>query len=125
MKVCFPVEINEGIKSAVYGHFGSAPGFVLYDTETEELDFINNKDLNHDHGACNPVKALAGRSIDTVVVGGIGKGAIVGLVSAGIQVARSKSGLVMDDIKLYVNGELELLSANMNTCSHGAHDCSH
>ena len=33
MKVCFPVEKNEGINSVVYGHFGSAPAFVMVDTE--------------------------------------------------------------------------------------------
>jgi len=44
MKICFPVEENKGLESAVYGHFGSAPGFVTFDTETEEAGFINNRD---------------------------------------------------------------------------------
>ena len=33
MKVCFAVEINHGIESAIYGHFGSAPHFVMVDTD--------------------------------------------------------------------------------------------
>ena len=32
MKVCFPVQKNEGVESTVYNHFGSAPLFVLVDT---------------------------------------------------------------------------------------------
>ncbi len=125
MIVCFPVEENNGIDSKVYGHFGSAPGFVLYDTKTEELDFIDNKNMKHEHGACNPAAALAGREVDTVVVGGIGRGAIVKLSSGGISVAKSKSGVISDDVQAFINGELEMLSENMQTCSHGTHSCSH
>lgn len=125
MRICFPVEENSGAESPVYGHFGSAPGFVLYDTETEKLDYINNRDINHEHGACNPAAALSGKSVDAVVVGGIGQGALMRLMADGIKVARSKAGLVGDNIRLYVNGELELLSLDMRTCSHGAHSCSH
>lgn len=125
MKVCFPVEENNGIESSVYGHFGSAPGFVMYDTDSEELDYIDNRDINHEHGACNPAAALAGRSIDAVVVGGIGQGALMRLMQNGIQVMRSGSGLISDDIKLYNSGDLESLTMNMKTCSHGSHSCSH
>jgi len=125
MKVCFPVEENNGITSSVYGHFGSAPGFVMYDTESEEFDFIDNKDINHQHGACNPAAALSGRSVDAVVVGGIGQGALRMLMQNGIQVMRSGTGLIQDDLKLYNSGELENLTLNMQTCSHGTHSCSH
>ena len=34
MKVCFPTETLQGLDSRVYGHFGSAPGFVIVDTGT-------------------------------------------------------------------------------------------
>ena len=33
MKICFPVEKDEGIESQVYNHFGSAPVFIMVDTE--------------------------------------------------------------------------------------------
>jgi predicted Fe-Mo cluster-binding NifX family protein len=125
MKVCFPVEENNGISSSVYGHFGSAPGFVMYDTESEELDYIDNRDINHEHGACNPASALSGRSVDAVVVGGICQGALMRLMQDGIEVMRSGSGLIEDDIRLYNSGELERLTVNMRTCSHGTHSCSH
>jgi len=37
MKVGFPVELDEGMESKVYGHFGSAPAFVVVDTEKKEV----------------------------------------------------------------------------------------
>ena len=33
MKICFPVTADEGLESAVYSHFGSAPLFLLVDTD--------------------------------------------------------------------------------------------
>jgi predicted Fe-Mo cluster-binding NifX family protein len=125
MKVCFPVEENNGLASSVYGHFGSAPGFVVVDTDTDELDFIDNNDVTHQHGACNPANALAGRSVDAIVVGGIGQGALLKLMSMGINVMRSSTGIIEDDVRLFNTGVLEPLTVNMRTCSHGSHSCSH
>ncbi|RPJ34269.1 MAG: diguanylate cyclase, partial [Deltaproteobacteria bacterium] len=75
MKVGFPVERDEGMESRVYGHFGSAPAFVVVDTNNNEIRAIQNQDLHHIHGACNPIRALDGQMLDSLVVGGIGGGA--------------------------------------------------
>ena len=60
MKICFPTFNLEGLESRVYEHFGSAPGFVIVDTETQTVEEINNNDLHHAHGMCQPLKALGG-----------------------------------------------------------------
>jgi predicted Fe-Mo cluster-binding NifX family protein len=39
MNVCFPVMENQGMESEVYGHFGSAPGFVIVDIVTSAVDW--------------------------------------------------------------------------------------
>ncbi|MBE0616935.1 MAG: diguanylate cyclase, partial [Proteobacteria bacterium] len=67
MKVCFPVDDNQGLESSVFGHFGSAPCFLVVDTETAQVAEVINRDLQHAHGACSPVKALGGHSVDAVV----------------------------------------------------------
>ena len=74
MKVGFAVQTNEGIESRVYNHFGSAPAFIIVDTERTEVLTVNNKDLHHVHGACNPMMAIDGKSVDAMVVGGGGCG---------------------------------------------------
>lgn len=66
MKICFPTINLEGLASQVYGHFGSAPGFVIVDTETQTVEEISNNDLHHDHGMCQPLRALGGREVDVV-----------------------------------------------------------
>ena len=89
MKLCFPVPTNEGMDSSVFGHFGSAPTFLLVDTETGTILEAINRDLHHAHGSCSPVRALGGHEVDAVVVGGIGGGALNGLSRAGIRVFHS------------------------------------
>ncbi|MGE4317656.1 MAG: NifB/NifX family molybdenum-iron cluster-binding protein [Deferribacterales bacterium] len=121
MKICFPVEINNGLNSEIYGHFGSAPGFVTYDTETKESGYIDNKNAVHEHGACNPAAALAGSGVNAVVVGGIGQGAMMRLMSEGVAVYQAKSGRVKEDIDGFSG--LIKLSRDMQTCGGGAHVC--
>jgi predicted Fe-Mo cluster-binding NifX family protein len=40
MKVGFAVQSHEGIESKVYDHFGSAPAFIIVDTEGKEVNKI-------------------------------------------------------------------------------------
>jgi len=43
------------MSSAVYGHFGSVPAFVLVDRESESVATVGNRDMIHEYGPCNPV----------------------------------------------------------------------
>ena len=122
MKVCFPVKSNEGMSSIPYNHFGSAPEFVIFDLESNDVKTIGNGDLGHEHGKCQPIKALSGEVVDAVVVGGIGKGAIVKLNSMGIKVYQAIEGNIEENINSLKNGELKEFDSN-HTCNHDG--CSH
>ena len=122
MKVCFPVKSNEGMSSIPYNHFGSAPEFVICDLESNDVKAIGNEDLGHEHGKCQPIKALSGEVVDAVVVGGIGKGAIVKLNSMGIKVYQSIEGTIEENVNSLKNGELKEFDSN-HTCNHDG--CSH
>lgn len=122
MKVCFPVKSNEGMNSIPYNHFGSAPEFVICDLESNDVKTIGNGDLGHEHGKCQPIKALSGEVVDAVVVGGIGKGAIVKLNSMGIKVYQAIEGNIEENINSLKNGELKEFDSN-HTCNHDG--CSH
>lgn len=126
MKVCFPVMENQGLESQVFGHFGSAPGFVVVDMVTSEVTAINNSDQIHQHGACNPVAGLGGYQVDAIVVGGIGGGALHKLNSAGMRVFKAMEGTVTENMALFrTNGLPEYMPGH--TCGgHGqSHGCSH
>ncbi|MDA8241252.1 MAG: hypothetical protein M0Z67_12900 [Nitrospiraceae bacterium] len=107
MKVCFPVEQVDGMKSRVFNHFGSAPFFIVVDTSTNAVSTITNRDQHHAHGACNPVLALDNQSIDAVVVGGIGGGALNRLNQAGIRVYRAAVENVKGNVALYLSNGLQ------------------
>jgi predicted Fe-Mo cluster-binding NifX family protein len=126
MKVCFPVRKNQGLESAVFNHFGSAPLFLLIDTESNEVAEVINRDLHHAHGACSPLKALDGRHVDAVIVGGIGGGALAGLTRAGIRVYRSEEATVDGNIARLRHGSLAQWMPGETCGGHGhGHACSH
>ena len=110
MKVCFAVQKDDGVESVVYGHFGSAPAFIMVDTDVDGTETVNNRDLNHVHGACNPIQAIGGLKVDAVVVGGIGAGAINRLNAEGVKVYRSAAETVKQNLALFKESKLPELS---------------
>jgi len=124
MKICFPTENLEGMNSIVYGHFGSAPGFVIVDTETLAVDEIRNGDLHHAHGMCQPLKALGGQDVDAVVVAAIGMGALVRLQAQGITVYQASQGTVRENVDLHREQKLPQFEARF-TCSGHENGCGH
>ena len=120
MKVCIPVKENKGLDSTAYSHFGTAPFFLIFDSQKEEIKAIQNGDLHHEHGKCQPLKAIGGENIDAVLVGGIGAGAISKLNNQGIKVYKVENGTVSMNIELLKEGKLAEFSLD-NSCSH--HDC--
>lgn len=126
MKLAIPVAEDLGLESPVYGHFGSAPTFVLVDSETMSVESLGNQDQAHVHGQCRPMHALAGLSPDAVVVGGIGAGALRGLRAAGIKVYRCDGGTVMDAVRLVQSGGLPEVREDDACAGHGGgHSCHH
>jgi predicted Fe-Mo cluster-binding NifX family protein len=124
MKVGFAVQTNEGIESRVYNHFGSAPAFIIVDTEEKEVLTVNNKDLHHVHGACNPIMALDGKSVDAMVVGGIGAGALTKLNALGIKVYGSGALTVKENLSLLSESKLRELSVR-DSCGGHQGGCGH
>ena len=119
MKLGFPVAKNEGLDSKVFGHFGSAPMFLVVDSDEGRVVEVVNRDLHHAHGACSPVKALGGHEVDAVVVGGIGGGALMGLSQAGIRVFEAGAPTVSENVALARQGALSLWEAGRTCGGHG------
>jgi predicted Fe-Mo cluster-binding NifX family protein len=126
MKVCFPVQTVQSLDSEVYGHFGSAPAFILVDTETKETNTITNGDQHHAHGMCSPLRALGGHEIDCVVVGGIGGGALMKLHQSGISVYKAMGLTIKDNLDLMHAGKLPVFQPGHTCAGHSAAGgCSH
>lgn len=123
MKICLPIKENKGLESVPYDHFGSAPYFLIYDTESGDVKVVDNRDLNHEHGMCRPLQALGGEDIDAVVVGGIGQGALMKLNMQGIVVYQAAPGSVSDNVKLLEKNGLKEFLPGHGCNRHGG--CAH
>jgi predicted Fe-Mo cluster-binding NifX family protein len=124
MKVGFAVESNQGLGSNVYGHFGSAPAFIIVDSELNQVSAVDNTNSHHVHGACNPVMALGGNSIDALVVGGIGAGAIMKLSAMGVKVYRAGAATVNENMALLEENRLQELTKD-DSCQEHSGQCGH
>lgn len=122
MKVCIPVKENKGLDSIAYNHFGSAPFFLVYDLDSEEMKVIENSDLHHAHGMCQPMKALGGEKVDAILAGGIGVGALKKLSNQGITVYRVENETALENIELLKRNELVIFDSSYSCTQH---DCGH
>jgi predicted Fe-Mo cluster-binding NifX family protein len=119
MNICIPVDEDKGLHSQVCAHFGSAPVFMIVDTDSGSCRAIPNNNQHHGHGMCMPLQSLQGEHIDGMVVGGIGMGALNKLNAVNIQVYISELATVGETVAAFKAGTLKLMQANMACAQHG------
>ena len=110
----------------VFQHFGHTENFKIYTVENK--DIISSEVVptaGSGHGAL--AGFLAAHEVDVVICGGIGGGAKMALMQAGIQLKGGVSGNTDDAVAAYLSGRL-LFNPNV-TCNHhgeghtcGSHD---
>ena len=109
MLICLPTQADAGAADTICDHFGSAPFFTLYDSESDQFTILKNKNSHHSHGTCHPLSQLMDHKIDGVVCKGMGRRAIGFLQQANIKVYYAGSPQVADAVaKIKVNGLTEI-----------------
>jgi predicted Fe-Mo cluster-binding NifX family protein len=119
MNICVPVTEDRGAASPVCAHFGSAPLFLIVDTDSGACRAVPNRDAHHGHGMCAPLAALAGERLDGIVVGGIGLGALAKLGAAGLRVYRAEPTTVGEAVAAFKNGALRTVDPATACAHHG------
>ncbi len=124
MRICVPVENNEGKNSRVCAHFGSSPYFALCDVSQESIEIIDNAQRVHEHGKCVPVRLLADRGVDMVLCRGMGMRAIMNLSGMGIKAHRfaEKTETLGDALEALKSGGTEEMTERA-ACQHHGHGC--
>ncbi len=107
MNICFPVKKDEGLDSIVFDHLGSAPFFLVFDTETETYIKIENQGKDHQTGSCTPATDLDGYSVDAIIAMGIGAGSLIGLSKAGFHVYQAQGSTIKENLTLWKNGQFK------------------
>jgi predicted Fe-Mo cluster-binding NifX family protein len=120
MKICIPTETDAGSEAKVYDHFGSAPYFTVYDTDTKTCAVIDNGNQHHKHGMCQPLGVLGDSDFNTVICKGMGTRAVQKLNQAGIRVYKTVTETVGEIIGKYNQKAFEEITL-IDACNH--HDC--
>ncbi len=107
MKFCIPIAADSGFDSLVADHFGSAPSFMIVDTETRSFSIIPNADLDHAKSGCNPLRALNANVVDIVITGSLGGSALRKMNAVGIRVFRAEAKTLIENLDLMADNRLQ------------------
>ncbi|MBF0207564.1 MAG: NifB/NifX family molybdenum-iron cluster-binding protein [Oligoflexia bacterium] len=118
MRICIPVNENNGVDSTVCAHFGSAPFFMIVDTDSLVCKAVVNTNQHHSHGMCQPLAALKDEDFDGIVVGGIGAGALNKLAAANISVYKTEHATIRETVTAAKNNQLKTFAPNMACSGH-------
>jgi len=102
MNVCIPVNRPENGTSPVCAHFGSAPAFVIANTEAGTYRSVTTGGQH----MCGAIGTLRSEKVEGVIVGGIGMGALNRLAAAGIQVFAAQHATVDENLAALKAGQL-------------------
>lgn len=105
VKIGIPTLGKKGLAEEVSPHFGRAPTFTVYDTDTKSVQVIDNTS-EHLGGSGKPPEELARHSVEVMVCSGLGPKAIDMFESYGIRVFVGASGTVQDTLDLLGEGIL-------------------
>lgn len=125
MHICIPVIKDEGLESRVCEHFGSAPAFMVVDTDTGACRSIANQNSHHGHGMCQPLAALGTQGIDGFVVGGMGRRALERLQASAIQVFQAEHATVGETLAAFKAGTLRPVSLDAACAGRHGHEHGH
>jgi predicted Fe-Mo cluster-binding NifX family protein len=95
---------------------------MIVDTDANACRLIVNNNAHHAHGMCQPLAALAGESVDGIIVGGIGMGALMRLQAAGIGVYRAAHATVREAVAAFKEGSLRPVGQDEACAAHHGHD---
>lgn len=106
----------------VFQHFGHSEYFKIYDVYDGNIQcaqVFSTSGSGHEALA----GILASQSVDVVICGGIGGGAMDALTNAGVEVMAGVSGDTDEAVRAYLAGELVSTGVNCNHHEHGEGGC--
>jgi len=107
MKVCVTTQ-GSGLDAAVDERFGRAPSFVLVETDTLEVDPLENSATQENHGAgVAAAMTVAHSGARALITGHCGPKAFEVLHAAGVGVYTGASGSVREAVQAFLDGKLD------------------
>ncbi|HOX85712.1 MAG TPA: NifB/NifX family molybdenum-iron cluster-binding protein [bacterium] len=117
MKIAFTAE-GPTLDHNVEARFGRCPWFLIVDSETLEIEAIENPNIAVGGGAgIQSAQLLASKNVAAVLTGNCGPNAFQVFSAAGIQVITGISGPIRTAVERYKAGEFKS-SSTANVTSH-------
>lgn len=105
MKICV-TSTGKDLDAQVDGVFGRARYFLLVDSETLDVEVVENVPGAHGAGV-QAAQTMVSKGVQTLLTGNVGPNAFQGLTAAGIQIHIGAKGTVRDAISAYKAGTLQ------------------
>ncbi len=128
LRIAVPTNNPGGLKATRSDHFGHCDLFTIVDIADQKIvssETIAN--IAHEAGGCMvPVQILKDRNIDLMVVGGMGRGPLMGFQNVGIKVYVAPHDQYKD-VEAIVTGVLadNLYMMNPEQACQGGAGCRH
>lgn len=109
MKIAIPVDSNN-MNTKISQSFGRAAFFLIYDTETENAEFISNSAASSPGGAgIKAAQTIVDSKASALLVPRCGHNAADVLKSANISIYKTESALLLENIAAFKENRLESL----------------
>lgn len=109
MKIAMPVD-DKTTESSVCISFGRTPYFLIYDTETKESVFLDNKAAASQGGAgIKAAQAVVDSQVSALLTPRCGENAAEVFHAAKIIIYKTINNSIKDNIAAYEEGKLSLL----------------
>lgn len=112
MKVAFTTSGNT-LDAAMDVRFGRAPGFIVYDTDTDTFEVVDNQQsVNTPQGAgIQATENIVRYGVNCIVTGHCGPNAYRALSAAGISIYTTKASTVADALEAFRAGALDTMNS--------------
>lgn len=109
MKIAIPVD-EKSLDSNVCISFGRTPYFLIYDVDTKESVFLDNSAAASTGGAgIKAAQTIVDNKANVLLTPRCGENAAEVLKSADIEIFKTTSASVKDNIDAFIDGKLPLL----------------
>ena len=99
---------GNGLDQPLDARFGRCRYFILYDSEKETVEAVENPNTQFSQGAgIQSAQLMIAKGVKTVVTGNVGPNAFGVLTSAGIDVYTGAQGTVREAVENFKAGTLE------------------
>lgn len=109
MKIAIPVEENN-LKSKICVSFGRTPYFLIYDTNSNKSDYVENSAANSTGGAgIKAAQIIVDNKVSALLTPRCGQNAAEVMKSADIEIFKTISNSIQENIDLFNGGNLAFL----------------